>query len=44
VLLRLNSDAGHGFGTMRQGELGRADAWSFALWQTGDPEFQPKPK
>ena len=43
VLLRLNSDAGHGMGTMRQSELSRADLWSFALWQTGDPEFQPKP-
>lgn len=42
VLLRLNFDAGHGMGTMRQSELGRADAWSFALWQTGDPDFQPK--
>lgn len=41
VLLRLNFDAGQGMGTMRQSELGRADAWSFALWQTGDPEFQP---
>jgi prolyl oligopeptidase len=42
VLLRLNFDAGHGMGTMRQSELSRADAWSFALWETGDPEFQPK--
>ncbi len=43
VLLRIDYDAGHGMGsslTQRANQL--ADEWSFALWQMGDPEFQPK--
>jgi prolyl oligopeptidase len=44
VLLRVDYDAGHGFdATRRQRELSVADMYSFVLWQTGDPAFQPKP-
>jgi len=42
ALLRLDYDAGHGSGSTRaqhQEEL--ADMWSFILWRTGDPAFQP---
>ena len=42
ILLRVDYDAGHGFGsgrTQRDQEL--ADQLSFALWQFGDPEFRP---
>jgi len=43
VLLRVDYDAGHGIGsTASQYEVETADLWSFALWQMGDPEFQPK--
>jgi prolyl oligopeptidase len=43
ILLRVDFDAGHGLGSSRtQREQQRADEWSFILWQTGDPEFQPK--
>ena len=42
VLLRVDFDAGHGLGSSRtQREKQIADEWSFILWQTGDPEFQP---
>jgi prolyl oligopeptidase len=47
VLLRVDYDAGHGVGSSAsQSEANLADRWSFALWQMGDPEFQPaaKPK
>jgi prolyl oligopeptidase len=45
VLLRVDYDSGHGIGsTARQYEAETADLWSFALWQTGDPAFQPKPQ
>ncbi|HEV3425757.1 MAG TPA: prolyl oligopeptidase family serine peptidase [Paraburkholderia sp.] len=43
VLLRIDYDAGHGIGsslTQYANEL--ADEWSFALWQMGEPGFQPK--
>jgi prolyl oligopeptidase len=43
VLLRIDYDAGHGMGsslTQRANQL--ADEWSFALWQMGEPGFQPK--
>jgi prolyl oligopeptidase len=44
VLLRIDYDAGHGIGsTASQGESLTADSWAFALWQMGDPQFQPKP-
>ncbi len=44
VLLRVDYDAGHGFGTTKsQEERQTADEWSFLLWQLGDPAFQPKP-
>lgn len=43
VLLRVDYDAGHGFGSSRtQREEQIADEAAFVLWQTGDPEFQPK--
>ncbi len=42
ILLRVDYDAGHGFGS---GKLQRskllADEMSFLLWQFGDPDFQP---
>ncbi|MGB6431014.1 MAG: prolyl oligopeptidase family serine peptidase [Candidatus Acidiferrales bacterium] len=42
ILLRVNYDAGHGFGSTRaQNDLEYADEMSFLLWQDGDPEFQP---
>jgi prolyl oligopeptidase len=42
VLLRVDFDAGHGIGSNRsQREQLRADMWAFALWQMGDPAFQP---
>ena len=42
VLLRIDYDAGHGMGSTRsQREIEQADLWSFALWQMGDPAFQP---
>jgi prolyl oligopeptidase len=42
VLLRVDYDAGHGIGsTSSQRENLTADMWSFALWQMGDPQFQP---
>jgi len=44
VLLRIDYDAGHGIGSsLSQYAAKRADQWSFALWQMGDPAFQPKP-
>lgn len=43
VLLRVDYDAGHGFGSTRsQHDLEYADEMSFLLWQFGDPEFQPR--
>jgi prolyl oligopeptidase len=43
ALLRIDYDAGHGIGSNRsQREVETADMWSFALWQMGDPAFQPK--
>ncbi|MBV8657055.1 MAG: S9 family peptidase, partial [Burkholderiales bacterium] len=45
VLLRIDYDAGHGIGSNRaQYEHEMADMWSFALWQMGDPAFQPVAK
>jgi prolyl oligopeptidase len=45
VLLRVDYDAGHGIGSSNsQYESELADLWSFALWQMGDPEFQPAAK
>jgi prolyl oligopeptidase len=45
VLLRVDYDAGHGIGsTESQQEIETADLYSFALWQMGDPEFQPSVK
>jgi len=45
VLLRVDYDAGHGFGSeLSQREALTADLWSFALWQMGDARFQPVAK
>ena len=42
ALLRLDFDAGHGSGSTREQHWQElADMWSFILWQTGDPAFQP---
>jgi prolyl oligopeptidase len=42
ALLRIDYDAGHGIGSNRsQREQLIADEWAFALWQMGDPAFQP---
>lgn len=42
ALLRVDYDAGHGMGSSTsQRENLTADLWSFALWQMGDPAFQP---
>jgi prolyl oligopeptidase len=43
VLLRIDYDAGHGFGSTKpQQEALAADTYSFFLWNFGDPDFQPK--
>jgi len=43
VLLRIDFDAGHGMGSsMSQRANLLADEWAFALWQMGEPGFQPK--
>lgn len=46
VLLRVDYDAGHGGigATVSQQAESFADTLSFALWQTGDPNFQPRKK
>jgi prolyl oligopeptidase len=42
ILLRVDYDAGHGFGSGRaQRDQLLSDEQSFALWQFGDAEFQP---
>ncbi|MGZ6143630.1 MAG: prolyl oligopeptidase family serine peptidase, partial [Myxococcales bacterium] len=42
ILLRVDFDAGHGFGSTRvQADLLRADEYTFLFWQLGDPDFQP---
>ena len=43
VLVRIESDAGHGVGSTRDQALTeRADVFSFFLAAAGDPEFQPR--
>jgi prolyl oligopeptidase len=45
ILLRVDYDAGHGIGSSNlQYEQLVADLQSFALWQMGDPAFQPATK
>jgi prolyl oligopeptidase len=42
ILLDVDSDAGHGIGSQReQTRKLWADQMAFALWQFGDPGFQP---
>jgi prolyl oligopeptidase len=44
VLLRLDMETGHGPGTPRDRSNSEvADIYAFALWQMGEPGFQPKP-
>ena len=43
ILLDVDYDAGHGFGSQREQQRKLwADQMAFALWQFGDPDFQPK--
>ena len=43
ILLRVDFDAGHGFGSTRSQLMEMlVDRWSFMLWQSGDPRFQPE--
>ncbi len=43
ILLDVDSDAGHGFGSQRDQERKLwADQMAFSLWRFGDPDFQPK--
>jgi prolyl oligopeptidase len=43
VLIRVDQDAGHGFGSTRdQAFAERADVWSFFLAASGDPAFAPR--
>ncbi len=46
VLLRVETDAGHGIGSTRQQrDQETADIYAFILWQTGDPRFRvPTPR
>ena len=45
VLMRLETDAGHGPGATRdQAQSRTADRWAFFLWQAGVPGFQPDVK
>ncbi len=42
VLMRLETDAGHGAGATRlQAQQRVADRWAFLLWRAGVPAFQP---
>jgi len=42
VLLRIDYEAGHGFGTTKkQFQEEMADIWTFLFWQFGIPGFQP---
>ena len=42
VLLRIDYDAGHGFGSSVLQRVNLlADEWAFAYWQLGLPDFQP---
>jgi prolyl oligopeptidase len=42
VLLRLESEAGHGFGSTKTQRLAeQADIYSFVLWQCGVKGYQP---
>ena len=44
VMLRLDFDAGHGSGSTRDQHWQElADMWSFVLWRSGRPAFQPEP-
>lgn len=44
VLLRVETDAGHGIGSTRiQRDQETADIMAFTLWRTGNPRYQPQP-
>jgi len=43
VLLRVDAQAGHGFGsTKSQNDALYADLWAFVLWRAGVPEWRPR--
>jgi prolyl oligopeptidase len=42
ILLYVDYGAGHGGNTEKAYDEELANTWSFALWQFGDPEFQPR--
>ena len=43
ILLRIETDAGHGIGSTRaQRDREAADIIAFMLWRTGDPRHQPR--
>jgi prolyl oligopeptidase len=45
VLLRVDYGGGHGGGSgVTEAQEALADAFSFLLWQFGEPEFQPQKK
>jgi prolyl oligopeptidase len=43
ILLRVDYEGGHGGigGTKHQAAIMAADEYTFLLWNTGDPAFQP---
>ena len=42
ILLRIDYDAGHGFGSTKKSQYEeRADTFAFMLWQAGVAGFQP---
>jgi prolyl oligopeptidase len=43
ILLRVDEDAGHGFGsTKSQNDALYADLWAFVFWRAGLPDWQPR--
>jgi prolyl oligopeptidase len=45
VLLRIDYDAGHGFGSTKKSQYEeRADTFAFLFWQFGVEGFQPRPQ
>ena len=43
IILRVETDAGHGIGSTRgQRDRETGDELAFLLWRTGDPRYQPK--
>ena len=45
ILLRIDFDAGHGFGSTKKSQYEeRADTFAFLFWQFGVEGFQPRPQ